>query len=420
MACEDRDLVGVEKPVGVGAQPSLGWDGPAVTEHLAAARAANDDARYSQMLDWGLRLVVVLALPCAAALLVFATPLIATLFLHGKFSPDDVQRVALALAGYGVGLVGLVAIKVLAPGYYASLDIRTPVKIAVAVLVITQLFNLIFVPLLQHAALTLSIALGAMINALWLLIGLIRRGSYRPQGGWAVFGAQVLGATLLMSAFLSWAGAHVDWLTIGAWQRVGWLTASIAGAMVVSFGALTLRGLKLRAPTRLTNKFIAMLGATPVGMPVPQVGDALSKGVIDGAVVPYEVVPSVKIQELVMYHSDTDPAEAAFYTSTFIFAMNKAKYESLPPDLKKVIDANSGQALSGQIGKAFVQADAEGKKLTTGNTTNVIPAAELANWKKLGDKLSADWVKEMDGKGLPGAKLLDDARALIAKHAAAK
>ena len=85
-----------------------------------------------------------------------------------------------------------------------------------------------------------------------------------------------------------------------------------------------------------------------------------------------------------------------------------------------MIDANSGQALSGQIGKAFVQADAEGKKLTTGNTTNVIPAAELANWKKLGDKLSADWVKEMDGKGLPGAKLLDDAKALIAKHAAAR
>ena len=181
-----------------------------------------------------------------------------------------------------------------------------------------------------------------------------------------------------------------------------------------------LRGLKLRAPTRLTNKFIAMLGATPVGMPVPQVGDALSKGVIDGAVVPYEVVPSVKIQELVKYHSETDPAEAAFYTSTFIFAMNKAKYDSLPPDLKKVIDANSGQALSGQIGKAFVQADAEGKKLTTGNTTKVIPAAELASWKKLGDKLAADWVKEMDGKGLPGARLLDDAKALIAKHAAAR
>lgn len=180
-----------------------------------------------------------------------------------------------------------------------------------------------------------------------------------------------------------------------------------------------LRGLKLRAPTRLTNKFIAMLGATPVSMPVPQVGDALSKGVIDGAVVPYEVVPSVKIQELAKYHSETDPQEAAFYTSTFIFAMNKAKYESLPADLKKVIDSNSGQALSGQIGKAFIQADADGKKLTVKNTTNVIAASELATWKKLGDKLSADWIKEMDGKGLNGNKLREDAKALIEQHAKA-
>lgn len=181
-----------------------------------------------------------------------------------------------------------------------------------------------------------------------------------------------------------------------------------------------LRGLKLRAPTRLTNKFIAMLGATPVSMPVPQVGDALSKGVIDGAVVPYEVVPSVKLQELAKYHSETDPAEPAFYTSTFIFAMNKAKYESLPADLKKVIDNNSGQALSGQIGKAFLQADLEGKKLVAPTSVNVIPASELTTWKQLGNKLAADWVKDMDAKGLHGAKLLEDAKALIAKHVAAK
>lgn len=181
-----------------------------------------------------------------------------------------------------------------------------------------------------------------------------------------------------------------------------------------------LRGLKLRAPTRLTNKFIAMLGATPVSMPVPQVGDALSKGVIDGAVVPYEVVPSVKLQELAKFHSETDPAEPAFYTSTFIFAMNKARYESLPADLKKVIDNNSGQALSGQIGKAFLQADIEGKKLVAPASVNVIPASELATWKLLGNKLAADWVKDMDAKGLHGSKLLEDAKALIAKHVAGK
>ncbi|MDZ7856547.1 TRAP transporter substrate-binding protein [Sphaerotilus sp.] len=184
--------------------------------------------------------------------------------------------------------------------------------------------------------------------------------------------------------------------------------------------AADLKGLKLRAPTRMTNKFMALLGATPVSMPVPQVGDALSKGVIDGAVVPYEVVPSVKIQELVKFHSETDPAEPAFYTSTFIFAMNKAKYESLPADLKKVIDHNSGQALSGLIGKAFLQADAEGKKLTAKNTTNVIPKAELENWKKLGQPLTDAWIADMNAKGHNGKEMLDGARALIAKHAAGK
>jgi TRAP-type transport system periplasmic protein len=181
-----------------------------------------------------------------------------------------------------------------------------------------------------------------------------------------------------------------------------------------------LRGLKLRAPTRLTNKFIAMLGATPVSMPVPQVSDALSKGVIDGAVVPYEVVPAVKLNELVKYHSETDPAEPALYTSTFIFAMNKARYESLPADLKKVIDNNAGLALSGQIGKAFLAADAEGKKLTARNTTNVIPNSELTAWKALGNKLTADWINDMNAKGLPGSKLVEDAKALIAKHAAGR
>ena len=181
-----------------------------------------------------------------------------------------------------------------------------------------------------------------------------------------------------------------------------------------------LKGLKLRAPTRTTNKFIALLGATPVSMPVPQVGDALSKGVIDGAVVPYEVVPAVKIQELVKYHSETDPAEPAFYTATFIFAMNQAKYDSLSPELKKVIDHNSGQALSGLAGKAFLQADIEGKKTTTKNTVNVIPKAELENWKKIAQPLSDDWVADMNSKGKNGKQMLDGAKALIAKYATGK
>ena len=220
--------------------------GVVLTPQLAAARASGDAARYSQLLDWGLRLVLLLALPCAAALLVFGTPLIATLFHHGRFAGDDVQRVALALAGYGVGLLGLVAVKVLAPGYYASLDIRTPVKIAVMVLVLTQILNAIFVPLLQHAALTLSIGLGALVNAGWLLTGLVRRGSFRPARGWGVFVAQVLGATLLMSAFLLWGARRFDWLATPALPRVGLLAAWIAGAALIYFGALAVSGVRLR------------------------------------------------------------------------------------------------------------------------------------------------------------------------------
>jgi TRAP-type C4-dicarboxylate transport system substrate-binding protein len=178
-----------------------------------------------------------------------------------------------------------------------------------------------------------------------------------------------------------------------------------------------LKGLKLRAPTRQTNKLLAALGATPVAMPVPQVGEALAKSVIDGALVPYEVVPSVKIQELVKFHSETDPAEPAIYTSTFVFAMNQAKYAALPADLKKVLDANSGQALSGQIGKVFLQADAEGKKTTAKNTTNVIPKAELEKFQAAGQTVTDAWVSDITAKGANGKQLLDGARALIAKYA---
>ena len=177
-----------------------------------------------------------------------------------------------------------------------------------------------------------------------------------------------------------------------------------------------LKDQKVRAPTRQTNKMLAALGATPVSMPVPAVSESLAKSVIDGALVPYEVVPAVKIQELVKFHSETDPTEPAIYTSVFLLAMNKVRYESLPPDLKKVIDANSGKALSGMAGKAFLQADEEGKKLTTKNTTNVIPKSELESWKKVGQTVTDAWVAEVTANGANGKMLLDNARALILKN----
>src|SRR3990167_10385422 len=127
--------------------------------------------------------------------------------------------------GYGAGLLGLVAIKVLAPGYYASQDIKTPVRIAIVVLLITQLFNLALVPRLAHAGLALAIGLGALINALWLAIGLIRRGSYRPRPGWGLFALQVLAASALLAVFLMWAASAVAWTQMASegWKRVGLL-----------------------------------------------------------------------------------------------------------------------------------------------------------------------------------------------------
>jgi putative peptidoglycan lipid II flippase len=149
--------------------------GVVLLPQLSRAQAAGDTARFSEMLDWGLRLVVLLALPAAMGLLLFAEPLVAVLYHYGRFTANDVQQTVLALSCYGVGLLGLIGVKVLAPGFYATQDIKTPVRIGIAVLVITQCLNAVFVPFLNHAGLALSIGLGSLVNATWLLIGLRRR-----------------------------------------------------------------------------------------------------------------------------------------------------------------------------------------------------------------------------------------------------
>ncbi len=178
-----------------------------------------------------------------------------------------------------------------------------------------------------------------------------------------------------------------------------------------------LRRLKIRAPTRQTTKLLAVLGATPVGMPVPQVPEALAKGVVDGTLLPYEVVPALKIDELTKYHSEPDASQPTIHTSVFLFAMNKAKYDSLPADLKQVIDANSGIELSGQIGRIFGAAEETNRKLMPAGSVNVIPNAEIERWKKLGQPVIDGWVTDVTAQGADGKALLAAARALIAKYA---
>ena len=215
---------------------------------LSAAQAKGDAATYSGLLDWGLRMVVLLALPCAVALLVFPTALVAVLFHYGAFDAVALQKTATALMGYGVGLMGLVGVKILAPGFYARQDIRTPVKIAVAVLVLTQLMNLALVPWLGHAGLALSIGLAALVNAGWLFVGLRRNGAYTPSPGWGVFALRVLLATVLLGALLAWGAQAVDWIGLRErpWVRIGWVVALLGGSALLYFGALAATGLKLR------------------------------------------------------------------------------------------------------------------------------------------------------------------------------
>jgi TRAP-type C4-dicarboxylate transport system substrate-binding protein len=179
-----------------------------------------------------------------------------------------------------------------------------------------------------------------------------------------------------------------------------------------------MRGLKLRAPTRQVTKLLAMLGATPVGMPLPQIPDALSKGTIKGCVIPWEVVPSVKVNELTKYHAEFDPAGGSLYTTTFVMAMNKAKYNALAPDLKKVIDNNSGMATSAMLGKVQQGNDVPGRKSASdrGNSIYTVSPAEAQEFRRKSRTVEVEWVQDMNKKGFDGKKLLDTARSLIEKH----
>jgi TRAP-type C4-dicarboxylate transport system substrate-binding protein len=180
-----------------------------------------------------------------------------------------------------------------------------------------------------------------------------------------------------------------------------------------------LRGMKIRAATRINARMLAALGATPVQMPLPQVAEALSKGVIDGAMVPWEGVPAIKLHEIAKYHLETPPGAPRFSNTIFVMAINPAKYDSLPPDLKKVIDANSGLAMSAWAGEKGWDATVEPhRKLAKdrGNNFTVLSDEELARWVKASENVDDNWVKEVSAKGADGRRLLDEARALIKQY----
>ncbi len=169
----------------------------------------------------------------------------------------------------------------------------------------------------------------------------------------------------------------------------------------------------------MINRLLDTLGATPVGMPVPAVPEALSRGVIDGTVIPWEITRPLHIADLVETHTNFT-AKRRLYTAIFIFSMNKNSYDALAPDLQAVIDANSGLETSAWAGRVMEEGDALARQIAVdkGNTIIILDAAETARWQAAAQAVSDRWIAEMNERGLDGAALKAEAEALIDKYAA--
>jgi putative peptidoglycan lipid II flippase len=222
--------------------------GTIILPSLAQHHSDANHAEYSDLLDWGLRLALLLALPAAVALWLLSVPLVATLYQYGRFTVDDVWNTRLALLGYAVGLPALILIKILAPGFYARQVMRTPVKIAFVTVIVTQALAVLLAwPLrLGHAGLTLATSLGACLNASLLFVSLRRHGFFAPRAGWVPFLSRIfLALVVLGGALLLLGGSPRDWLVASLWTRIGWLLGLVVGGAVAYFGTLYLLGFRI-------------------------------------------------------------------------------------------------------------------------------------------------------------------------------
>ncbi len=214
---------------------------------LSRKHAEKSGDEFAKMLDWAVRMVLLIGIPSAVALILLAEPLLTTLFHYGEMTDRDVSMAAMSLRAYGLGLLAFMLIKVLAPGYFSRQDTKTPVKIAVKAMVANMVFNLILVFPLAHAGLALATALSAFMNAGWLLHGLIKQGVFKWQSGWLKWSLQLVCANALMVAVvLLFAPAASDWLSAGLWQRVEWMLLLVAGAVLVYCASLILSGVRMR------------------------------------------------------------------------------------------------------------------------------------------------------------------------------
>jgi putative peptidoglycan lipid II flippase len=212
---------------------------------LARHHHEENQVQYRALLDWGLRLTFILALPAALALALLAVPLIATLYQYGRFTAGDVWQTRAALLGYSVGLLGLITVKILAPGFYARHDMRTPVRSAFVTLLVSQTLAVALMFQIGHAGLTLATSIGAILNALLLYRAMRRNDIYAPLAGWGGFLGRVAIALVVLGVVLWWsAGPAEFWTTAGLWAKVGRLALVIGAGAVAYFGALWLLGFR--------------------------------------------------------------------------------------------------------------------------------------------------------------------------------
>lgn len=212
---------------------------------LSKCHAGKDTVEYSRLLDWGLRLTFMLAVPSALALGMIAVPLLSTFFQRGAFVANDVLMTSHALVGYSIGLIGMILVKILAPGFYARQDIKTPVKIGIVTLIATQAMNAVFIGWIAHAGLALSIGLGACLNSAILFYFLRKKGIYQPEPGWAMYFSKVAVAVLALALTLWFGmGTQESWLTGSGWTRIGRLAGLVTGGVVVYFAVLAALGFR--------------------------------------------------------------------------------------------------------------------------------------------------------------------------------
>ena len=222
--------------------------GTVLLPSLTRANSEKNAERVNALIDWGLRLVALLAIPSAVGLAILAIPLAAALFHYGRFEQQDLIMTAQAMSAYAVGLTALIAIKVLAPGFYAQQNIKTPVKIAIFTLVLTQVMNLVFVPLFAHAGLALATSLAACANAFLLWRGLRKRHIYTPAKGWGKFLAQIFIASGLMGLAIATVAMEFEWasLSVNPLLRLALLGIILLIAAIVYFTSLRLMGMQWR------------------------------------------------------------------------------------------------------------------------------------------------------------------------------